>query len=125
MSRVDYKYKYGSFGAADMDNIESLGLALVDRVQPVIGKWYKRPGRSIFEVVAIDDDERTIGLQHFDGTVDELDIESWDAAFIEIVEAPEDYSGSLDMQARDYEAKQDGQTAQTWDDPLNYLDQVE
>ena len=97
----------------------------MERVKPVIGQWYKRPGRSIFEVVAIDEDARTVELQHFDGTVDELDIESWDSAYIEIVEAPEDYSGSLDLQARDYEAKEDGKTTQNWDDPLNYLDLVE
>ena len=97
----------------------------MDRVQPVIGQWYKRPGRSIFEVVAIDDIARTVELQHFDGTVDELDLDSWDATYIEIAEAPEDYSGSLDMQSRDYEAKQEEKYAQKFDDPLNYLDQVE
>lgn len=97
----------------------------MERVQPIIGQWYKRPGRSIFEVVAIDDVARTVELQHFDGTVDELDRESWDSAYIEIAEAPEDYSGSLDLMAHDYQAKEDGEHIQSWDDPLNYLDQVE
>ncbi len=95
------------------------------RIIPVIGQWYKRPGRGIFEVVAIDDQARTIELQHFDGTVDELDRESWDDTWIEVVEAPEDYSGSLDMQSRDYQAKEDEKSAQNWDDPLNYLDLVD
>ena len=97
----------------------------MQRIEPVIGQWYTRPGRSIFEVVAIDDGARTIELQHFDGTVDELDRDAWDNTYIEPAEAPEDYSGSLDLQATDYVEK-DGESArQNWDDPLNFLDQVE
>lgn len=97
----------------------------MSRTEPVIGQWYSRPGRNPFEVVAIDERNRTIELQYFDGTVDELDMESWRKAFIESIAPPEDYSGSMDMPSRDYEAKTDDKAAQEWGSHLDYLDQLE
>ena len=48
-------------------------------MKPVIGNWYKIQGSESFEVVAIDEDDGTIELQYFDGTVEEMDIEDWQA----------------------------------------------
>ncbi len=96
----------------------------MEKVEPVVGHWYKRPGRAIFEVVAVDDAARTVELQFYDGTVDELDREAWDTAFLQHAEPPEDYSGSLDLPADNYEAKQDDDVHQHWDDPLTYLEQA-
>ena len=45
---------------------------------PVVGDWYRRQGGELFEIVAIDEDDGTIEVQHFDGTVEELDFEAWD-----------------------------------------------
>ena len=97
----------------------------MEKVQPIVGNWYQRPGRAIFEVVAIDDHTRTVELQFFDGTVDEMDLERWHKTFIQNVEAPEDYSGSMDLQDDNYEAKDDDLVAQEWDDPITYLEQVD
>jgi len=36
-----------------------------------------RPGGDSFEVVAIDTDDRTIEIQYFDGTIEELELEEW------------------------------------------------
>lgn len=95
----------------------------MQKVTPIIGRWYQRPGRDIFEVVAVDDHARTVELQFFDGTVDELDREAWDTAFIQSVEAPEDYSGSLDLQDNQYDEKGDDLVRQAWDDPITFLEQ--
>ena len=50
-------------------------------------------------------DEGTIEIQHFDGTVEELDFDDWAASWhdreIETAAAPEDWSGSVDMDAED------------------------
>src|SRR5262245_41232301 len=47
--------------------------------QPSIGDWYRqKEGGALFEVVAYDDDDGTIEIQYFDGTVEEMDIEDWD-----------------------------------------------
>ncbi|MGQ0835873.1 MAG: DUF6763 family protein [Gammaproteobacteria bacterium] len=69
---------------------------------PSIGEWYRQRGGAQFEVVAIDDDDGTIEIQYFDGTVEELDLEDWEAQWedglIETGEAPEDWSGSVDVE---------------------------
>lgn len=70
-------------------------------MKPVVGKWYRIQGSDSFEVVAVDDDDGTIELQYFDGTVEEMDIEDWRAeketGALEEVEPPEDWSGSVDL----------------------------
>jgi len=72
---------------------------------PTIGDWYRYSGGELFEVVAIDEDEGTIEIQHFDGTVEELDFDDWATSWhdreIETAAAPEDWSGSVDMDAED------------------------
>jgi len=70
---------------------------------PVIGKWYGRPGGDSFEVVAIDRDDRTVEIQYFDGAVEELDLDEWQEETIVEVEAPEDWTGSVDVDPEDYE----------------------
>ena len=71
-------------------------------VNPVVGDWYKRPGGSLFEVVAYDEDDATIEVQHYDGTVEEYEFEAWREMFLTKVEPPEDWSGSFDMELEDY-----------------------
>ena len=44
-------------------------------VYPVIGKWFRRPNGNMFEVVAVDEDDHTIEIQHFDATIEEVDLE--------------------------------------------------
>ncbi len=34
---------------------------------PVIGNWFRRPNGSLFEVVAVDEDDGTVEIQFFDG----------------------------------------------------------
>jgi hypothetical protein len=74
-------------------------------LQPGIGDWYRLDGASLFEVVAYDADDGTIEIQYFDGTVEEMDIEDWEAQWedgaLESAEAPEDWSGSVDVDAED------------------------
>ena len=73
-----------------------------DHVQPYIGLWYTDIAGNSFEVVAIDEDDRTIEIQYFDGTVGELDFAMWFETPMEMSEPPEDYSGSLDIEREDY-----------------------
>ena len=59
---------------------------------PGIGDWYRLNGAQLFEVVAVDDDDGTIEIQYFDGTVEEMDVEDWEAQWeeggLEAAEAP-------------------------------------
>ncbi len=71
--------------------------------QPVIGMWYARTGGEAFEVVAFDREDRTIEIQYFDGTVEELDLDEWREEEIRATEAPEDWTGSVDVDTEDTE----------------------
>ncbi len=64
---------------------------------PIIGQWFRRPSGTLFEVVAIDDQARTIEIQQYDGTIDEVDLENWPELLLTEASAPEDWSGSVDM----------------------------
>jgi Family of unknown function (DUF6763) len=76
--------------------------------QPAIGEWYRLHGEQLFEVVAVDEDSRTIEVQYFDGTVEELELddwrEQWKSGALEAAEAPEDWSGSVDVEGEDESA---------------------
>ena len=67
---------------------------------PEIGRWYSNPNGSLFEVVAVDNDG-TIEMQHFDGTLEEYGPEEWLAIRPEPAQAPEDWSGSVDISGED------------------------
>jgi hypothetical protein len=72
---------------------------------PGIGDWYRQSGGELFEVVALDEDDGTIEIQYFDGTVEEMDSEDWDAQWadrqIETAQPPEDWTGSVDVEPAD------------------------
>jgi hypothetical protein len=95
---------------------------------PVVGDWYRRagaPSGAMFEVVAIDRDDGTIEVQHFDGTVEEYELESWEEQDFEETGAPEDWTGSVDVEPEDYETEREVITAPVWTDPLTSLDRSE
>lgn len=48
-------------------------------MKPTIGEWYKGTASQKFEVIAYDEDDGSIEIQYSDGTVEEMDIEEWDA----------------------------------------------
>ena len=92
---------------------------------PVVGDWYRRLDGALFEVVAIDRDDGTVEVQHFDGTVEEFDLESWDDQNFGEAQAPEDWSGSVDIEPEDYENERDSNSNGVWADPLTSLDRAE
>lgn len=89
--------------------------------EPVIGNWYRRPNGNLFEVVALDEAAKTIELQFFDGTIDEVEFESWPALLTERVGAPEDWLGAVDMDPEDFTGS-DEEMPQGWHDPLELLE---
>lgn len=93
---------------------------------PVVGDWYRRLDGALFEVVAIDRDDGTVEVQHFDGTVEEFDLESWNDQGFQEGKAPEDWSGSVDVEPEDYENERDSNgISASWSDPLTSLDRAE
>ena len=92
---------------------------------PIIGDWYQKPDHELFEVVAVDENDGTIEIQYFDGTVEEVEFEAWHEGRFTSAEAPEDYSGSLDMEAEDVGREIEPTPHKEWSDPLQFLDQAE
>ena len=90
-------------------------------LSPVIGNWYRQGNGEIFEIVAVDPDDATIEIQYFDGTIEEVDFESWEQMEIEAAEPPEDWSGSVDVDGDELDDLQD-KPEENFDDPLEYLD---
>jgi hypothetical protein len=91
---------------------------------PIIGQWFRRPSGTLFEVVAIDDDDRTVEIQQLDGTIDEVDIDVWHELLLTEVSAPEDWSGSVDMDPEDFVGKNNGEIPPGYQDPLAFLDKL-
>jgi len=73
--------------------------------RPDIGEWYQIRDGELLEIVAIDEDDGTIEVQYFDGTVEEMDLVDWEAqrtkGEITDAEPPEDWSGSVDVDGDD------------------------
>ena len=91
---------------------------------PSIGQWFRRPGGTLFEVVAIDEEDKTIEIQQFDGIIDEVDVDAWRDLLLIEVSAPEDWSGSVDMDPEDYVGKNDSEMPNGYHDPLAFLDKL-
>ncbi len=92
---------------------------------PAVGDWYRNANGDNFEVVAIDEDDATIDIQYFDGSVEEVDLENWDELAIEPIEPPEDWSGSLDIERSDYGVDLDNDSRDLRAGPFEDLDREE
>ena len=90
---------------------------------PEIGKWFRVGDGKTFEVVAVDDKDRTVEIQHFDGTVEEVDVGGWHEMAAEPIDAPEDWSGSMDVDSEDLPETEEKH--QGFDDPLDFVDGYE
>jgi hypothetical protein len=84
--------------------------------QPEIGQWYQRHDNGeLFQVTGIDEHARTVEIQSSDGTIDEIDRETWRVLPLELAEAPEDgFVPGEQMEADDLAFMQ---AEQTLDDP--------
>ena len=91
---------------------------------PVIGQWFSRPNGTLFEVVALDEEGGTVELQQFDGTIDEVDLETWPELLLVEVSAPEDWSGSVDMDPEDFLGRNNEEMPPGFHDPLEFLDKM-
>jgi hypothetical protein len=69
-------------------------------MRAVIGDWYltRDNNEERFEVVALDDVSGTIGVQYFDGSIGEFDLETWSELGIDACAPPEDPTGPYEME---------------------------
>jgi hypothetical protein len=70
---------------------------MVNRLVPAVGRWYDPLDKGgLFQVVAIDQDSKTIEIQEFDGNLDEVDFDEWRQMMVEEAAPPEDWTGPVD-----------------------------
>jgi hypothetical protein len=93
-------------------------------IPPSIGAWYRHEDGSLFEVVAVDEADGTVEIQYFDGTIEELESDTWKELQIGEAEPPEDWTGSVDVDEQKIDELSD-QPTRHYDDPLNYFDDQE
>jgi hypothetical protein len=79
--------------------IRSGGKSMTTESDPIIGNWYCHLDKGQrFRVVAIDENKKTVEVQNFDGNLDEHEMKNWYQLEIEPCEAPENWSGPLDIE---------------------------
>ena len=87
-------------------------------VEPIVGQWYRGVTNELFEVVAIDDGDETIEVQYFDGSITEMDFDSWNEQWarrrLETADAPEDWSGSVDIGSEDLDRQPEDNARPEW-----------
>lgn len=89
-----------------------------------VGDWFQAgvgTGGEPFEVVAVDIENEVVLVQHYDGTLEEYDFDSWMELGARPAAPPEDWSGAMDVEkseVRDTDTRGD-----RWEDPLDLLDQ--
>jgi hypothetical protein len=92
---------------------------------PIIGDWYRGPTGDLFEVVAVDNDDATIEIQYFDGTLEEYELETWTTQGIVEADPPEDWTGSLDVDQEDFDLEAETPHNAAWSAPSEFLDRNE
>jgi hypothetical protein len=88
-----------------------------------VGEWYKTDGEP-FEIVGVDPKGEIVLVQHFDGTLEEFDFDTWMELSARPCAPPEDYSGALDFDKEtvgDFEVPA-GRSGGRWENPLDLLD---
>jgi len=89
-----------------------------------VGDWYQAAsmGDEPFEVVAVDVENEVVLVQHFDGTLEEFDFDSWMELGARPSPPPEDWSGAMDVDKRETTFGNEDSGGR-WEDPLDLLDQ--
>ncbi len=73
-----------------------------NELDPQIDQWYAHLDKGQrFYVVAINEEDNTVELQHFDGDIEELSLAEWRNLKIELSVEPENWTGALDIDEKD------------------------
>lgn len=73
-----------------------------NELDPLTDQWYLHQDKGQrFFVTAVNDVEKTVEVQHFDGDIEEFTLEEWRGLDIELSEEPENWSGALDIAEQD------------------------
>lgn len=92
-------------------------------LDPIVDNWYMHLDKGQrFAVTAVNEDDETIELQNFDGDIDEVTFSDWSDFNIELCEAPENWSGPIDVGTiDDYGTEVTDTSNDEWNEPLKVL----
>jgi hypothetical protein len=86
--------------------------------EPVVGNWYRDlDEEESFLVLSVDEDSELVEIQHVDGDVEEIDLDTWAEMDLDPAEEPEGWSGSEgdDDDDDDWEDEEEDED-DDWDD---------
>ena len=64
---------------------------------PVLGNWYKHLDKGYeFQVVAYDETDGVVEIQHYDGDVEALEVDDWYEMELEHIEPPDEWAATAD-----------------------------
>lgn|SRR5688572_13907236 len=70
-------------------------------IDPIVGDWYRSHGQ-VFEVIAVDEFERVVEVQHADGNLEEIELDDWAtrcrAGSLAQADAPDDARSVIDRE---------------------------
>ena len=86
---------------------------------PIVDQWYAHTDKGQrFYITAVDEDNETIEVQHFDGDLEEISFDEWREMEIEISDEPENWSGALDVaEIDDYGTEVTDTRPSDWTEP--------
>ena len=87
-----------------------------------VGAWYRGNDPEPFEVVALDFDNETVEIQYYDGSVAELDYDSWLELRATPTTGPDSFDGALDLSHEDLLASDSSSINDDWDQAREYLE---
>ncbi|MGC8517396.1 MAG: DUF6763 family protein [Steroidobacteraceae bacterium] len=84
--------------------------------EPVPGKWYEDlEEEESFRVLKVDEDAELIEIEHLDGEIEEVDLETWHEMDLEPTEEPEGWAES-DEEDEEEEEEDEDEDDEDWDD---------
>jgi hypothetical protein len=94
---------------------------------PMVFNWYQHLDKGQkFRVIAMDDSNALVEIQYFDGDIDEIDLDEWKNLDIESIEAPENWSGPIDISEQDdFGSTITDTPPEDWSSPLEEIITVE
>ncbi len=71
-------------------------------VEPIIDNWYdSKDFPECFKVVGFDDQQDFVQIQYFDGEIEELEYDNWQALHPHEIPEPEDATAAYEMERED------------------------
>ena len=93
---------------------------------PEIGQWFKNiETNDLFEVVAYDETDATIELQHFTGEIEEIDSDTWKYLTLIPFPEPDDATGAYELSLEDSLYSDEPFQPENWLGPINGIDILE